>query len=92
VSAMGGKVSATEGKSAATEGARPAPMRKRRPVSTTGCSVRACLTQLPSDAAMHASNPEDQMKMRMHPREVASRVVCTTGAWRRGVCGLRVRA
>ena len=71
---MGGKVSATEGKSAAAEGTGPAPVRKRRPVSATGCSVRACLTPLPSGAAMQAGNPRDQMNMRMHPREGASRV------------------
>ena len=75
-----------------TEGARPAPVRTRRPASATGCSVRACLTQLPSDAAMQAGNPRDQTNMRMHPREAASRVACATGAWRREACGLRARA
>ena len=89
---MGGKVSATEGKSAAAEGTGPAPVRTWRLVSATGCGVRGCLTQLPSGAAMHAGSPRDQMNMRMHPREAASRVVCTTGAWRREACGLRVRA
>ena len=69
-----------------------APVRKQQQARTTGCSVRGCLTQLPSGAAMHASNPRDQMNMRMHPREAASRVPCTAGAWRREACGLRVRA